>query len=365
MTLRVGIIGCGGIAQFHAKSWQTVKDAKIVACADIIPSRAVEYAEKYGIPHHYDSAEKLLDSGGLDVVSVCTPNYAHAQPTIAAFKAGLNVLCEKPMAMNVAEAREMLKARDKAGKLLTIGHNSRFMPACSHLKSMIERGELGDLYHAKAICLRRRGMPGWGKFHIKAASGGGPLIDIGVHALDLTMWLLGSPEPLTATGVAVRKIANRKDYWNPWGNDYKRKDYDVEDYASGMIRLAGGITLQVEASFVAHIPKNEYYQQFMGVAGGATLTPFAEAGSPPIIKYANDGRSESTANYNGFPEVDSYAEECKHFAEAIRGEHDVMVKPEETLRVQKILDSIYLSAEKGTEINIAQQFGKDKWGKKQ
>lgn len=364
MTLRVGIIGCGGIAQFHAKSWQTVPDAKIVSCADIIPERAVEYAEKYGIDKHYDSAEKLLDAGGLDVVSVCTPNYAHAQPTIAAFEAGLNVLCEKPMAMNVDEARSMLAARDKSKKLLTIGHNSRFMPACSHLKGLIEAGELGDLYHAKAVCLRRRGMPGWGKFHIKSASGGGPLIDVGVHALDLTMWLLGSPEPLAASGVAYRKIANREDYWNPWGNDYKREDYDVEDYASGMIRLAGGITLQVEASFVAHIPKNEYYQQFLGVQGGAVLRPFPETTESAIVKYSNSGQSAQDSAYHAFPETDSYAEECKYFAEAIRGEHDVMVKPEETLRVQKILDSVYLSAEKGCEIDITKQFGKDAWTRK-
>ncbi len=361
MTIRVGILGCGGISQFHARSWQTVEGAKMVACADVIPERAKEFAAKYDIPKSYATIDEMLDAGGLDAIDVCTPNYFHAEPTVKALKAGLNVLCEKPMAMTVDEARSMITAQRESGKLLTIGHNSRFQPAALQLKEMIVNGEFGELYHAKCMCLRRRGMPGWGAFHIKAKSGGGPLIDIGVHALDLTMWLLGSPDPTDVSGVTYCKIANRDDYWNPWGNDYKRSEYDVEDYASGLIRLKGGMALQVEASFVANIPKDEYYQQLMGTEGGALLRPFPAPGEPNIRKFSNCGKSAVDSDFAGYPETDTYAEEIKHWASAIRGEHDVLVKPMETLQVQKILNALYMSADARREISVEEAFGKDPW----
>ncbi|NLD61705.1 Gfo/Idh/MocA family oxidoreductase [Candidatus Sumerlaeota bacterium] len=361
MTINVGILGCGSIAQFHARSWQAAPDVKIVACADIIPERAKEYAEKYNIPNHYNCLEDMLDAGGFEAMSVCTPNYFHAEPAVAALKQGLHVISEKPMAMSVDECRSMVLAARESKKLLTIGHNSRYVPASLLLKQMVEAGELGELYHAKCQCLRRRGMPGWGAFHIKAKSGGGPLIDIGVHALDLTMWLLGSPEPVSVCGVTYCKIADREDYWNPWGNDYKRSDYDVEDYASGLIRLAGNMTLQVEASFVAHIPRDEYYQQLMGTDGGALLRPHPGKDEPNLLMLTNKGKTEVNGSMSGFPEVDSYAEEMKYFSEAIRGEHDVLVKPEETLRVQKILNAMYMSSEAGKEISVLDAFGKDPW----
>lgn len=356
MTIRIGIIGCGGIAAVHVKAYRAIKGVEVIACADISPDRARDFAAKQELPRAYDDYAKMLESEKLDAVSVCTPNYAHCDPTVKALEAGLHVMTEKPIAMNAREGARMLDAARRTGRLLTVGHHMRFQPAAQFLKRLILAGDLGHIYFGRSHALRRRGVPGWGEFHIKGKSGGGPLIDIGVHTLDLIIWLMGSPSPVTVSGCAVTKIGNRPDYYNAWGNTYRRDEYDVEDFACGFVRFTGGITLILEASWAAHLPVHESYAQLiLGDRGGAQFRPFAKDEPPLEILSARD-EALVDMRPGALPEADAYAEEMKHWIACIRGEAEVLVKPEESLNVQRVIDAIYLSSDRGREVVIEEEF---------
>ena len=235
--LGIGIIGSGGIAQnAHMPGYAAVPDlCKIVAVADVNADAAKVAAEKFNVKHVFSDYKKLLEMDEVDAVSVCTPNYLHHEPTIKAFQAGKHVLCEKPIAMNAREAAEMVAAGRKAKKKFMVGYNLRFAPTNQLLKKYIDAGDLGEIYFARAQALRRRGIPGWGVFIDKSKQGGGPLIDIGVHILDLTLWLLGHPKPVAASGQTYAKFGKRSDivgFMGQW--DYK--NFTVEDFAIGLIR---------------------------------------------------------------------------------------------------------------------------------
>ncbi len=193
--LRVGIIGCGAIANdMHLGNWQELQyedRIELVGVCDIIESRAVQAKEKYGAKKSYLSYAKMLKENQFDVIDVCTQNRVHCPATLAALKAGANVLVEKPMAMNTAECEQMIAAAKAGRKKLMVAQHMRFEAGAERLKSLVERGDLGQIYTANAKYLRRRGIPGWGKFHLKKESLGGPLIDIGVHIIDLCVWLMG------------------------------------------------------------------------------------------------------------------------------------------------------------------------------
>ena len=191
--IRIGIIGCGGIANGkHMPSLKKVAECEMVAFCDIVLERAEKAAEKYGIPGAkvYEDYKELLKDESIDVVHVCTPNRSHSFITVDALEAGKHVMCEKPMAINSAEAKKMLDAAEKTGKKLTIGYQSRFRDDSMYLKAEADAGELGEIYYAKATALRRRAVPTWGVFLNEYEQGGGPLIDIGTHALDLTLWMM-------------------------------------------------------------------------------------------------------------------------------------------------------------------------------
>lgn len=348
MTLRIGIIGCGGIAGEHMRGYTACDGVRVVACSDISLSRAKTFARDHGIENAYDDYRKMLESEKLDAVSVCTPNYAHCEPTVAALKAGLHVLCEKPIAMNASEAELMVRTARETGKILTIGHHFRFMPHIRFLKRRIEEGALGQIYFARSNALRRRGIPGWGQFHIRAKSGGGPLIDIGVHTLDTILWLMGSPTATAVSGKTYRMFGDRPDYYSPWG-EYKREEFDVEDFAAGFVRLANGATLVLEASWAAHIGENDNFAQvLLGDRGGATLLPFGPQAGVRIHSFQEEAMLDLSAS--GFPELRPHVEEIRHWVACLRGEAQPLVQPEECLNVQRIIDAVYASSEEGKEV---------------
>ena len=353
----MGIVGCGGIAGLHAKGYQQCKDVTIVACSDLDKARAQTFAATHNIPGVYDDYKKLLETEKLDAISVCTPNYAHCAPTVVALAAGVNVMCEKPIAMNAAEALEMVKAAKKYRRLLTIGHHMRFYHVSQHLKKLIEAGDLGDIYFGRSWALRRRWVPGWGAFHIKKKSGGGPLIDIGVHALDLIVWLMGSPKPESVSGSVYTKLANQPEFFTPWGNNYKREEYDVEDFACGMVKFSGGASLLLEASWAAHIPEQETQAQLLlGDKAGARINPGNSAA--PLSIYSSGGEAISDRNFAGFPETEPHIAEIAHWVACLRGEKQVLVKPEESLNIQRIIDSLYLSSKRKREVRFSEEFKK-------
>src|SRR5438067_7880125 len=203
--LRVGIIGTGRIAGSHIAGYEKTPGVELFAACDVIAERARETAERHRIPHVFTSFEEMVKLPELDVVSVCTPPFAHKDAAIAALEAGKHVLCEKPMALDAVEAQEMVdawqRARRRYHNKFTIGYQGRWGRSAQTLKRFIDAGELGEIYYGRAVALRRRGVPGWGVFTNKAKNGGGPMIDIGVHALDRALWLMGHPQPASVMAV--------------------------------------------------------------------------------------------------------------------------------------------------------------------
>jgi predicted dehydrogenase len=345
--LKVGVIGAGGIARFaHIPGWKNLpEEVELVAICDIIPERAERAAEAKDIPCAYSSAGEMLAHHKLDIVSVCVHNSAHRDCTIAALEAGTNVLCEKPIAMNSAQAEEMIAAANKAGRLLMVGQNQRFASESRAAKRFIDDGLLGEVYYGETTTLRRRGIPGWGVFHIKKYSGGGPLIDIGVHGLDLVLWLMGNPDPVGVSGVTYQKFGKRQDVAVTWAGEWSREEFDVEDMAVGLIRLANGASIVLRMSWAANVEDDLSSTRVLGTAGGLKNPPFT------LFRELSGTLVDTSPKW--LPQVEqSHFEEMKHFAAVVRGEEELIVEPWQSLQVQRILDALYESAEKGQEVRI-------------
>ena len=340
--IRVGIIGGGGIARgAHIPGYQKLSDVQIVAVADVAPGKAEETAGLYGIPAAYADYNEMLDKEGLDAVSVCTPNAYHKAPTIAALQAGCHVLCEKPIAMNLQEGRDMVEAAYKAGKTLQIGVNQRFSPEAQVLKRFVDAGELGDIYYGEATYLRRRGIPTWGVFTHKELQGGGALIDIGVHALDHCLWQMGNPKPVSVSGVTWANFGKRRDLATVRGL-WDVDSFSVDDMGVAMVRFENGACLVLKASWDGHISETFMEARIMGTHGGAYLRPLA------IYKDMHGTMVDITPKQ--LPTVDSHHVEIEHFVAVIKGEAEEIVKPEQALDVQAILDAIYESGVTGREV---------------
>jgi predicted dehydrogenase len=342
----IGVIGTGGIANgAHLPAYTAIPDlCEIVALCDIDPEALKKTADKYDVKNTFKDYRKLLEMDEVDAVSVCTPNYVHMQPTVLALKAGKHVICEKPIALNAGEAKQMVEAARKNKRKFQIGYCSRFSNSNQLLKRYIDAGELGDIYWARAQSLRRRGIPGWGVFIDKSKQGGGPLIDIGVHILDLTLWLMGHPKPVSASGVTYDKFGKRGDvvgFMGQW--DYK--NFTVEDFASALIRFEDGQAIMLESSFVANIPEEVHNSTLCGTEGGATTSPLT------IVKEKHHSLQTFKPEYPG-GEVNVYHAEIKHFVEAILNDTETLVTGEQGMMVAQIMDAIYKSAECGHEVPI-------------
>jgi predicted dehydrogenase len=346
--VRIGVIGTGGIANgAHLPGYSQIPDeCEIYALCDIDPKALEKTAAKYPqVEHLFDDHKKMLEMPEIDAVSVCTPNYAHYECTVNSLKAGKHVLCEKPIAMNAVEGKEMVDTARKAGKILQIGYNSRFQPSNQTLKRFIDAGELGDIYYARAQALRVRGIPGWGVFIDKSKQGGGPLIDIGVHMLDLTLWFMGHPKPIAASGVTYQKFGKRDDvvgFMGQW--DYK--NFTVEDLAAALIRFDNGATVVLESSFVANL-KNECQQvTLLGTEGGAEAYPIS------ITQERHRSVFSFTPQIPGGNNLNTHHAEMKAFVECVRDGKEPLVTGEHGLMVAKIMDAIYRSAEENREVTI-------------
>jgi predicted dehydrogenase len=342
--LKIGIIGSGSIARnAHMPGYRAQKDAEVVAVCDVIPGRAAAFAQEFGIPRAYDGYREMLASEQLDAVSVCTPNFAHRDTAIAALESGLHVLCEKPIAMNLAEAKEMVAVAHKADKTLQIGLHWRFTSEAQLLKRIIDAGDLGEIYYGEATCLRRRGIPSWGVFTQKELQGGGSLIDIGVHTLDHTMWLMGNPRPVSVMGVTYQKFGKRTDVVNPWGK-WDTDKFNVDDLGIGLVRFENGASLILRASWAANIEKEFSETRVLGTEGGAYMRPLR------IYKEMHQALVDITPTH--LPEVKAHIEEITHFLACVRGECACLVVPEQVLDVQAVLDAVYESAETGHEVRL-------------
>ena len=272
--LKIGIVGCGGIANGkHMPALSRIPEVEMVAFCDIIEERAQKAAKQYGTEDAkvYTDYKELLADDSIEVVHVLTPNREHCAITVDALEAGKHVMCEKPMAKTAADARKMLDAAKRTGKKLTIGYQNRYRDDSMFLKKACERGDLGEIYFAKAHALRRRGVPTWGVFTDEEKQGGGPLIDIGTHALDLTLWMMDNYEVKSVKGSTFRKLAEQKDTGNPWG-DWDPNEFTVEDSAFGFIEMKNGATIILESSWALNtLDVGEAQTSLCGTKAGADM----------------------------------------------------------------------------------------------
>ncbi|MBQ3668395.1 MAG: Gfo/Idh/MocA family oxidoreductase, partial [Clostridia bacterium] len=272
--MKVGIIGCGTIANAaHIPSYIANPDAEIKYFCDIIPERAQAAVEKYGCGIAVTDYHDVINDPEIDAVSVCTPNYAHKTISIDAMRAGKDVLCEKPSARTLDEALEMLKVHNETGRILNIGVVNRFNDNVRLIKKYIDEGKLGDVYHVYVSFRSHRSIPGLGgAFTTKAIAGGGALIDWGVHFLDIVMYCLGDPKPLTVSGEAFCKLGKDMPnyvYTSMWAENTKDLNgtYDVDDSVTGFIRTAGP-TITFNGAWAQNIGETEMYIDFLGDKGG-------------------------------------------------------------------------------------------------
>ena len=274
--IRAAIVGCGFIANGkHLASMARRDDIEVVAFCDLIIEKAQAAAQKFGTSDALVCVDyhDVMARTDIDIVHVCTPNSSHAEISIAALQSGKHVMCEKPMAKTAAEAKAMLDAAKASGKLLTVGYQNRFREDSLFMKNLCESGELGDVYFAKAFATRRRGVPVWGVFMDKEKQGGGPLIDLATHALDLTLWMMENYEPATVLGCTfdkIAKIGSSANIMGPWDP----AKFEVEDAAFGLVKFTNGATVMVESSWALNmIVSNEAMTLLCGTKAGADMFP--------------------------------------------------------------------------------------------
>lgn len=372
--LKIGIIGCGFIANGkHLPSLARFDDVEVVAFCDLVQERAQNSAKKYGAADALVCTDykEVLARKEIDVIHVCTPNSSHAEISVAAMQSGKHVMCEKPMAKTAAEAKSMLDVSKATGKKLTIGYQNRFREDSLFMKSLCEAGDMGDIYMGKAFATRRRGVPTWGVFMDKEKQGGGPLIDLGTHALDLTLWMMQNYEPVSVLGSTFNKIgkmgspANSMGPWDP-------EKYEVEDSAFGLVKFKNGSTVFLEASWAINmIISNEAMTLLCGTKGGADMFPpsgptvrTAEFQSAPeyYVRYNGEKNGKLfVQNYSmgaafmGGGDKEDFAGGTKEMAawlNSVRNDAELVVKPEQAYTVTRILEAIYLSAASGKEIRM-------------
>lgn len=365
--LRVGIVGCGGIA--NQKHFPALKSqsalCEMVAFCDIIEERAKKACEEYGAEgaRYYTDYTELLKDESIDVIHVCTPNVAHCPITVAAFEAGKHVMCEKPMAATTEDAEKMMEAWKKSGKKFTIGYQNRFRKDTQMLHAACEAGDLGEIYFAKAHAIRRRAVPTWGVFPDKSKQGGGPLIDIGTHALDITLWMMDNYEVESVTGSVFEKLGHLPEATQ--GNMFGAWDpetYEVEDSAFGYIKMKNGATIFLEAAWAINMKDSrEAATTLCGTKAGAEIIGgmSKEGGYELVINKTSHGQlTEERLSPGGtiaFFEGGSDKEEvveCKQWMEAILHDTEPLVKPEQAFVVTKILDNIYKANQLGHEIKF-------------
>ena len=353
--LKAGIIGCGGIADGkHLPAIKKTGLVEIAALCDMKIEKAHNMQKKFELPEAriFEGYKELLNLD-LDLVYVLTPNRSHSEITVAALENGKNVMCEKPMAINYEEAKKMADAAEKAGKVLTIGYQNRFRSDSLYLKSLCADNELGEIYFAKARALRRRAVPTWGVFLDEYNQGGGPLIDIGTHALDLTLWMMDNYRPKYAVGTTYHKLNKQTQTGNAWG-DWNPDEFTVEDSAFGFVVMENGATIILESSWALNtLEAGEAITALCGNKGGADMFDGLRINGVRRARQfveRPDMNAGGVAFFEGAGGADPNVLEQLSFINAVMGKGELTVLPEQALAVTKILDAIYQSAKTGKPV---------------
>lgn len=358
--IRAGVVGLGWAGQQHMNAYDEQADVELVAIAGMEADQLERLGEKYGIApeHRFADWADLVAAGCVDVLSIATPTTLHAPIAIAALDAGLHVLSEKPMAETGEVAQTMVDAAHRNGRVLDVCFNHRRRGDVQALKQVIDAGLLGDIYYAKAGWLRREGIPGMGSwFTRQAKSGGGPLMDIGVHMLDMALHLLGEPAVTAATAATYAEFGPRGKGASAYGLDRKTDitpdDFDVEDLATAFLRLDGGGTLLLESSWAQWIPYDQCYVTLYGSEGGASI----EWGGHPGDDYRKLGIWTEKGGVPAelspvVPPDGHHLETVIQFLAAVRDGDDAGHDGSEALVRAKVVDACYASAAKHAEVAL-------------
>ncbi len=351
-TIRIGIIGCGGIANGkHMPALKNVDGVEMVAFCDLIVERAEKAAKEFGTPDAkvYEDYKKLLEDKTIDVIHVCTPNRSHSFITVDALEAGKHVMCEKPMAINSEEALKMIDAAKRTGKKLSIGYQNRQRTEAKFLKAEAEKGTFGDIYYAKATAIRRRAVPTWGVFLDENEQGGGPLIDIGTHSLVLTLWMMDNYKPKFCVGTAYHKLNKDTNTGNAWG-DWDPEKFTVEDSAFGFIVMENGATIVLESSWALNtLDVREAQTSLCGTKAGGDMIEGARINSivNGVQSVLKPNFSAGGVDFYKGGSLDPRTLEAMQWIDAIRNDTDPCVLPEQAYCVTRILEGIYESAKTG------------------
>ena len=337
--LKIGVIGVGHIGKSHLKSYTACEQAEIVAIADVIETALQSAADEYRVPHTFTDYRDLLKLD-VDAVSVCTPPFAHREPTVAAAQAGKHVLVEKPMCMNAAEAKEMVEACRKANVKLGVCHaRFRFQPTAEAARKYVASGELGDVYYARVSSLRRRGRPGFdilvnSKWFLDSAkAGGGTLADIGCYNIDSLLYMLGSPQPVSVSAMTFRGVGQQPDV----------SVYDVEEHATIFVRFEGGVTAVFESAWASNMDSGDGFRLF-GTKGGLKTNPFT------VYTEQNGMQVDITPK---IPQRQGSGNELiLDFVQACLNDTLPKTPGEDGLKVMQIIDAAYQSAKLGREVTV-------------
>jgi len=348
-ALKVGVIGVGGIASSHFPGWKDSPDAELVALSDPVAPVLERVAREQEVALTYENPQDLIANPDIDIIDICTPNMYHAPLAIAALEAGKHVLCEKPLAPTPADVDRMIAARDKSGKLLMTAQHFRFGTDTQALKREIEGGVLGDIYHARSWMLRRSGFIVRPGFVYKKHSGGGPCIDIGVHILDLTLWMMGHPKPVAVSGITQDKLSKQPGAYTSWNGDLVPPDMDVEEFAAAFVRFDNGASLILEVSWLLHhkAPGEDMQMWLYGTAGGLHWPKNELLTTNNQTQRQHDTQLSPVARG-----MEAHAAECVAFAHAIANQMPSPVPAEQSRDVMLILDGLYQSAERGGEVRL-------------
>jgi len=328
--LKVGVIGLG-VGQNHIKQYRELDDVEVTAVADANQERLDKYEDASA--KRYSTFEELCDDAKIDAVSICLPNFLHEKAAVQAFDAGKHVLCEKPLANNVASGKRIVEAATRSGKKFMMNLHQRFTPGATHIHSLVESGEFGDVYYSFSSYLRQpggipSGVDGW--FYRKKDSGGGALLDNGVHLIDQQWYLMGCPKPVEAMGQTYTKF----------GPDLVDKDFDVDDFATGMVRFDNDATLIFDNAWASLVGEPSHFVRILGTRMGGTAQPFQ-------VTQLNGKKCEDIT-----PQDVTTENPVEHFVRCIREDKTPIVTPEQGLILLQILEALYCSAEKGTSVPI-------------
>lgn len=353
-TYRVVMIGAGQIIQWgHIPNFQNVENASIEAICDLNEERAQEVANEKGIPGVYTDYEKMLSEVKPDITVIATPNVFHHPMTMAALNVGSNVLCEKPLALTYAEAKEMMDLAKEKGLVVNVGSHYRWSDAIRSARTHADNGFFGEIYAARSIWHRRAGIPGFGSwFTRKSLAGGGALLDIGIHALDRALYIMDYPEPVTVSGVTFSKLGTQGLGLGGWGMDIHKptdaSQFDVDDLSWALVRFANGAALQLQVSWAVN-HEQQFVTEIYGDKGGANV---GDQDQVTLFTRVNGQESnvEVQVPRSG---TNSYQHLTNNFVRYLDGDPTAeIVTPEQSLTSVKIIDGVFRSAVAGREVRV-------------